>query len=106
MEYGDKVFMLENAIYSILSPEGFSAILWKDSGRAAEAAEIMKITAKDLKNLNIIDKILKEPEGGAQNDLVKMANTIKKEIISSLDKLCKLDLNTLIENRYNKFRAM
>jgi len=68
---GDKIFMLENAIYSILSPEGFSSILWKDSSKAPEAAEVMKITAKDLKGLNIIDKIIKEPEGGAQNDLVR-----------------------------------
>ena len=103
---GDKVLMLENAIYSILSPEGFSSILWKDSSKAPEAAEIMKITAKDLKDLSIIDKIIKEPEGGAQNDLTRMSSEIKKEIISNLNKLSKLDTKLLLEQRYNKFRTM
>ena len=98
--------MLENAIYSVLSPEGFSTILWKSSDRAAEAAEVMKLTATDLKKLNIIDKILKEPEGGAQNDLVSMSNRIKKEIISSIKELSKLDTKKLLENRYQKFRQM
>lgn len=103
---GDKILMLENSIYSILSPEGFSTILWKDSSRAEEAAEIMKLTAKDLKDLKIIDKVLKEPECGAQNDIKYMSESIKKEIISNLDKLCKLDIDTLLNNRYNKFRSM
>ena len=104
--YGDKILMLENAIYSILSPEGFSSILWKDSSKANEAAEVMKITAKDLKGLDTIDKIIKEPDGGAQNDLIQMSNDIKKEIIASLNKLYKLDTDALLEQRYNKFRNM
>ena len=104
--FGDRVLMLENAIYSILSPEGFSSILWKDSSKAAEAAEIMKITAQDLKKLNVIDKIIKEPDGGAQNDFIKMSEDIKKEIISNLNKLSKLETNLLLEQRYNKFRNM
>ena len=66
---GDKVLMLENAIYSILSPEGYASILWKDGSKAKEAAEMMKITAKDLKDLKIIDKIIKEPEGGAGENI-------------------------------------
>ena len=70
---GDKVVMLENAIYSILSPEGFASILYKDSSKAKEAAENMKLTAKDLKELNIIDDVIKEPEGGAQEDFEKVA---------------------------------
>ena len=65
---GDKIIMLENAVYSILSPEGFASILYKDASKAKEAAENMKLTAKDLKELGIIDKIISEPEKGAQND--------------------------------------
>jgi len=103
---GDEIIMLENAVYSVLSPEGFASILWKDSTRAKEAAEIMKMTAGDLKKLNIIDKILKEPEGGAQNDVVEMSAAIKKEIIASLKELTHLDEDTLLEQRYSKFRNM
>ena len=103
---GDKIIMLENAVYSVLSPEGFASILWKDSTRAKEAAEIMKITARDLKKLNIIDKILKEPEGGAQNDVSAMSAAIKKEIITDLNILTKMDVDELLEQRYNKFRLM
>ncbi len=98
--------MLENAIYSILSPEGFASILYKDSNKASEAAENMKITAEDLKELNIIDKIIKEPDGGAQNDFEKVTKDIKKYILQELEKLRKLDSNTLIEKRYEKFRKM
>ena len=101
---GDKIIMLENAIYSVLSPEGFSSILWKDSGRAAEAAEVMKLTATDLKSLNVIDKILKEPNGGAQNDLNNMSKKIKNELISSLSKLSKIKVEELLETRYQKYR--
>ena len=103
---GDEIIMLENAVYSVLSPEGFASILWKDSTRAKEAAEIMKMTAGDLKKLNIIDKILKEPEGGAQNDVAEMSAAIKKEIIASLKELTHLDEDTLLEQRYEKFRNM
>ncbi|MCL2860220.1 MAG: acetyl-CoA carboxylase carboxyltransferase subunit alpha [Oscillospiraceae bacterium] len=103
---GDKIIMLENAIYSVLSPEGFGSILWKDSSKAPEAAEVMKLTATDLKSLNIIDKILKEPEGGAQNDLDSMSKKIKDEIVSSLNKLSKLKVENLLELRYNKYRKM
>ena len=103
---GDRIVMLENAIYSILSPEGFASILYKDSTKASEAAENMKITANDLKELNIIDKIIEEPEGGAQNDFAKVADSIKKYIIQELKELCTLDVHTLIENRYEKFRKM
>ena len=77
---GDKVVMLENAVYSILSPEGFASILYKDSSKCKEAAESMKITAEDLKKLKIIDKIIQEPEGGAQNNLEQVSNDLKKYI--------------------------
>lgn len=102
----DEVWMLENAVYSILSPEGFASILWKDASRAKEAAEIMKITAKDLKEYEIIDKVLKEPAGGAHKDVDKMSALIKKELIESFNTLKKQPLEELVEKRYNKFRAM
>lgn len=100
----DKVWMLENSVYSILSPEGFSSILWKDGSRAKEAAEIMKMTAKDLFDINIIDKIISEPEGGAQNDLEGVSRDIKSNVIEELDRLYSQDLKELLDNRYNRFR--
>jgi acetyl-CoA carboxylase carboxyl transferase subunit alpha len=103
---GDKVVMLENAIYSILSPEGFASILYKDSSKCKEAAENMKITAKDLKKLGIIDKIIEEPQGGAQNDLELVSNSIKQYLLKSLKELNKLSEEELIENRYQRFRKM
>lgn len=102
----DEVWMLENAVYSILSPEGFASILWKDASRAKEAAEIMKITAKDLKEYGIIDRVLKEPNGGSHKDVDKMSALIKKELIESFSMLKKQPLEELVEKRYNKFRAM
>ena len=103
---GDKVLMLENAVYSILSPEGYASILWKDSSRAEEAAEKMKLTAKDLLDLGIIDEVLKEPNGNAKSDIQKMAETIKKKITTLTKELQKIDVDELIENRYQKFRIM
>lgn len=102
----DKVFMLEHSIYSVLTPEGFASILWKDGTRAKEAAEVMKINAKDLKEFNIIDDIIKEPRGGAHKNSAKTAEAIKKTIHDSLHELKAKDLNTLVEDRYNKFRKM
>lgn len=101
---GDSIFMLEHSIYSILSPEGFASILWKDRSLAKEAAEVMKITAQDLREFNIIDKIIKEPRGGAHNNRQRMINSIKKEIYDELEMLLKKDKKTLLEDRYNKFR--
>lgn len=103
---GDRIVMLENAVYSILSPEGFASILYKDSSKASEAAEKMKITAHDLKEMNVIDEIIKEPEGGAQNDVKKVAESIKKYILKEINKLSKLDRKKLLDNRYNKFRVI
>lgn len=103
---GDKVLMLENAVYSILSPEGYASILWKDSSRAEEAAEKMKLTAKDLLDLGIIDEVLKEPNGNAKSDIPKMSETIKKRITALTKELQEIDVNELIENRYQKFRIM
>ncbi|AVQ46320.1 acetyl-CoA carboxylase carboxyltransferase subunit alpha [Clostridium botulinum] len=102
----DRVIMLENSIYSILSPEGFASILWKDASKAKEAAEVMKITAEDLKEFNIIDKIIKEPAGGAHKNLDKMAETLKENIINEIEILKEYPLDILLDKRYNKFRNM
>ena len=103
---GDKIVMLENAVYSILSPEGFASILYKDSSKAREAAENMKMTAQDLKKMKIIDKIINEPEGGAQNDFDKVVKELKQYIKESIKELSKYSEEELIENRYQKFRVM
>ena len=103
---GDRVLMLENAVYSILSPEGYASILWKDSSRAEEAAEKMKLTAKDLLELGVIDEVLKEPNGNAKTDIEKMSETIKKRVIAITKELQKISVDELIEKRYQKFRAM
>lgn len=100
----NKVFMLENAIYSILSPEGYSSILWKDSSRYKEAAEKMKLTAKDLYDLKIIDKIIKEPKEISEDSFIAIADKIKSEITKEIFKLKKLNEKEIIEKRYNKFR--
>jgi len=102
----DEVWMLEHAMYYILSPEGFASILWKDSSRAKEAAGIMKITSEDLKGFGIIDKIIKEPLGGAHKDVNSVAELIKNNLLTTIPKLSKLNSNELIENRYNRFRDM
>ena len=101
---GDKVAMLENSIYSILSPEGYASILWKDSSKAKEAAEIMKITAEDLYELKVIDKIIKEPKDGAQNDIEYVSKNIKEYIIDETTKLRQKEIDELLEERYEKYR--
>lgn len=103
---GDRIAMLENAVYSILSPEGFASILYKDSSKAKEAAGDMKATAKDLKDFGIIDKIIKEPEGGAQEDIEMVLKELKSYIKKSLKELNTLSKKELVENRYEKFRTM
>lgn len=103
---GDRVLMLENAVYSILSPEGYASILWKDSSRAEEAAEKMKLTAKDLLDLGVIDEVLKEPNGNAKTDVEKMSETIKKKIVSITKELQQLDKEELLKARYKKFREI
>ncbi|MEF9991037.1 MAG: acetyl-CoA carboxylase carboxyltransferase subunit alpha [Romboutsia sp.] len=102
----DKVYMLENSIYSILSPEGFASILWKDGSRAKEAANVMRITADDLKEFEIIDHVIREPQDGAHKNPHEMASIISKKIINDILELKDIDTNVLIDNRYNKFRQM
>lgn len=106
MAVADEVCMLEHAIYSVLSPEGFASILWKDSKRAEEAAEVMKITSEHLHKFGIIDKIIDEPKGGAQNNPEEAADNIKNSILEMLPKLMKKDTQELVNERYNKFRKM
>lgn len=102
----DELAMLENAVYSVISPRGCASILWKDAGREKEAAEIMKITAKDLQEFGVCDTILEEPSGGAHTDLSAMAETIQEFLIQTVDRLCNINLDLLLENRYNKFRKI
>lgn len=103
---GNKVFMLENAIYSILSPEGYSSILWKDSSRYKEAAEKMKLTAKDLYDLEVIDKIIKEPTGDEEESFKKIAKNLKKEIKATMLEMSDKSSEEIVEERYTKFRNM
>lgn len=103
---GNKVFMLENAIYSILSPEGFASILYKDSTKSQEAAEKMKITAKELKRLDIIDEIVEESEDGVQEDFENVCKNLKNTLLKNIKKLSKLKKNDLVEQRYQKYRKI
>jgi acetyl-CoA carboxylase carboxyl transferase subunit alpha len=103
---GDKVFMLENSWYSVISPEGCAAILWRDSAQAPEAAEALKLSATDLLELKVIDKIIPEPIGGSHKDSNKQALILKEEILNALDELEKLNQEELIERRIQKFRVM
>ena len=103
---GNKVIMLENAIYSILSPEGYASILWKDSSKYKEAAEKMKLTAKDLYELKVIDKIIKEPDGDIEESFMKVAKALKKEINKTIKEMNNMSEKELVEQRYQKFRNM
>jgi len=103
---GDRVLMLEHAIYSVISPEGCAAILWKDQARAEDAAQALRITAPDLKKLGIIDEILPEPAGGAHMNPGEMADTIAAAIRRNLKPLRKAKPDALVNRRFKKFRAM
>ena len=96
----DRVWMLENSIYAVLSPEGFASILWKDGSRAMEAAELMKITSFELLDMKIVDKVISEV-GLSSKDLIKQ---VKEQLRAELDELGKLSLEQLIEERYQRFR--
>jgi len=103
---GDRVLMLENAVYSVISPEGCAGILWRDGAKAPEAAEALKITAADLKRLGAIDEIVKEPAGGAQRNHAAAAANVKKAVLAALKALKGVPVEELLERRYAKFRAM
>ncbi|MEG1157840.1 MAG: acetyl-CoA carboxylase carboxyltransferase subunit alpha [Christensenellaceae bacterium] len=101
----DRLAMLENSVYSILSPEGFSSILWKDSSRAPEAADLMRMTAKQVHKMGLIDDVIAEPQGGAQSsDDGEFAKVVKNYMIENLKQLCKKPIEQLLESRYNKIR--
>lgn len=102
----NKVLMMENGVYSILSPEGYSSILWKDSSKFKEAAEKMRLTAKDLYDLKVIDKIIKEPLEVTEEDFDKITKNIRKEITSEIKALKQLNETEIVENRYEKFRKI
>ena len=102
----NRVLMLENAVYAILSPEGFASILWKDAQRSGEAAELMKLTAPELKKLGVIDGIVREPEGGAQTDPSRTLWNLDRALTACLEPLLKESAVSLTERRYQKFRAL
>jgi acetyl-CoA carboxylase carboxyl transferase subunit alpha len=103
---GDTILMMENCWYSVISPEGCAAILWRDNAKASVAAEVMKLTATDLLELKIIDKIVKEPHGGAHWDHEKAADILKKELTEELKILKKLSPKELVAKRIEKFSGM
>lgn len=102
----DRIVMLDNSIYSVISPEGLASILWKDAKEAEKGAEVMKLTAKDLLSLGVIDKVIKEPLGGAHKDKYLTANNIKKYMSKELKSLIELEKEELIRKRYEKFRRI
>ena len=102
---GDKVLMMENAVYSVISPEGCAGILWRDGTKAPEAAEALKITAADLKRLGAIDEVVPEPEGGAQADKKAACAEVKKAVLAAIAELKKLSADELLDRRYAKLRA-
>ncbi|HTC62913.1 MAG TPA: acetyl-CoA carboxylase carboxyltransferase subunit alpha [Candidatus Saccharimonadales bacterium] len=103
---GDRVNMLENSVYSVISPEGCASILWRDSTKAEVAAEALKITAPHLKEFGIIDEIVPEPEGGAHTDVKASASFLGKVLDRSLRDLARLPIPELLDQRYEKFRRM
>jgi len=102
----DKVMVLENSYYSVISPEGCAAILWKDGSKASQAAEVLKLTGPDLLKMGIIDEVIPEPLGGAHRDPAKIAQTVKETILRNLKALETLDKEELLKTRYKKFRSM
>lgn len=103
---GDKVAMLTNSVYSVISAEGLASILWKDASKAEKGANVMKLTAEDLLSLGVIDEIIAEARGGAHKNVAFTSSNIRKFISQSLSSLMKLNKNELLHNRYEKFRSM
>lgn len=103
---GDRILMLENAIYSVISPEGCAAIIWKDSKQAERAASALKLTAQDLLRFNIIDEIIPEPPGGAHNNINATIKAVEESIARNLEMICNKDIDSLLEERYQKIRKI
>jgi len=102
----NRVFVLENAYYSVISPEGCAAILWKDGAKAPLAAEVLKLTAQDLLRMGLIEEIVPEPLGGAHRDPQRMAETLKEVLKRNLKELNELSKDELLKSRYKKYRSM
>ena len=103
---GNQVFMMENSVYSVISPESCAAIIWRDSAKAELAAAALRLTAEDLLHLGLIDGIIPEPPGGAQENADGAAELVRKKLRDSLDELSRLSGEELVEQRYKKFRRM
>ncbi|RMD96901.1 MAG: acetyl-CoA carboxylase carboxyl transferase subunit alpha, partial [Bacteroidetes bacterium] len=103
---GDKVYMLENTWYSVISPESCSSILWRSWDYKEKAAEALKLTAKDMLSFGLIDGIIEEPLGGAHSDPEAMAEILKKHISETLDSLTPIPADELVTNRINKYSSM
>jgi acetyl-CoA carboxylase carboxyl transferase subunit alpha len=106
LSVADRVLMLENAIYSVISPEGCASIMWKDAARRQQAAAAMRITAADVKELGCIDDIIPEPEGGTQADAIAAMNIVGRKLSQHLAELKAMPLDAMLDARYNKFRNM
>ncbi len=102
----DELAMLENALYSVISPRGAASILWKDGSKEKEACEILKITAEDLTRFGVCDKIIKEPEGGAQNAPEQVADSIYEYLVDAVSRVKTVNERELLERRYQKFRKI
>ncbi len=103
---GNTVLMLENAVYSVISPESCAAIIYRDSGKAEQAAEALRLTAEDLKELELIDSIVPEPAGGAQEDWDAAAELLRTHLQRELRQLARFDQTEIVDHRYMKFRRM
>lgn len=103
---GDRILMLEHSVYAVISPEGCAAILWSDGTKGEQAAEALKLTAKDIKDLEVIDEIVQEPLGGAHRDHETMARNLHQALTRNLKELSMVPTEQLIEARYQKFRKM
>jgi acetyl-CoA carboxylase carboxyl transferase subunit alpha len=103
---GDRVLMQEHAVFSVSSPEACASIIWKDAGRAREAAEMLKLTAQDLLRLGVIDAIVPEPLGGVHRDPEQAAALLREALFHHLDELMRLDRQELLQARYHKYRAI
>ena len=102
----NSILMFENAVYSILSPEGFASILWKDSSKSSKACELMKMTAEDLKKFKLVDEIIPEPEGGIQVNPAKAYSALDKMLTTELKKYAKVSGDSIAKMRYQKFRKI
>ncbi|NEP86700.1 MAG: acetyl-CoA carboxylase carboxyltransferase subunit alpha [Okeania sp. SIO2C2] len=103
---GDRLLMLEHSVYTVASPEACAAILWKDAGKASQAADALKITSWDLKNIGIIDHVIPEPNGGAHANPLQAAENLKKAIVSNIEELTKISSQERRKQRYQKFRSI